>query len=253
MNELNFTSDSVKLLDSFQIPFRILHGNRLIHSNKISAEIADPLLYSVIDKSSAIWDEEIIDYIKISRSSLRVDVKRLNNNEHMMLRINYNGNSCHLIISIPDCRELSLKDCIKYINTVKKIERIFVVDDDPAVTQTFKYILDFLGYETVLFSDSPTALEAMKSEDFDLLLSDYNMPDINGFELVKKMLEIKPGLPVIICSGLMESYEEMFSSFSTGHHISLMKKPVSIKKMSDILEVMEFISKICSFCRDSLR
>jgi len=226
LDELNFTSDSVKLLDSFQIPFRILHGNKLIHSNKISSEITGKSLYSVIDKSSAIWDEEIIDYIKISRSSLRVDVKRLNNNEHMMLRINYNGNSCHLIISNHDFSELSFKDCIKYINTVKRIERIFVVDDDPAVMQTYKYILDFLGYETVLFSDSPTALEAMKSEDFDLLLSDYNMPDINGFELVKKMMEIKPVLPVIICSGLMESYEEMFNFFGTGHHISLMKKPV---------------------------
>jgi CheY-like chemotaxis protein len=253
LNELNFTSDSVKLLDSFQIPFRILHGNRLIHSNKISAEIADPSLYSIIDKSSAIWDEEIIDYIKISRSSLRVDVKRLNNNEHMMLRINYNGNSCHLIISIPDCRELSFKDCVKYINTVKRIEKIFVVDDDDSITQTYKYILDFLGYETVLFSDPRCAREAMKMADFDLLLSDFNMPEINGFELVKELMEIKPAIPVIICSGLIENYEEMFNSFGTGHHISLMKKPVSIKNMSDTLEVMEFISKICSFCRDSLR
>ncbi|PKL17285.1 MAG: hypothetical protein CVV49_11990, partial [Spirochaetae bacterium HGW-Spirochaetae-5] len=237
MDELNFTSDSVKLLDSFQIPFRILHGNRIVHSNRIAAESAHAYPVSITDKSSAVWDEEIIDYINISRSSLRVDVKRQNSNEHLMLRVNYNANSCYLIISNHDCGELSFKDCIKYINTMKRLENILVVDDDPAVIQTYKYIFDFLGYQTVLFSDSSDALKAFESTDFDLLFSDYNMPDINGFELVKKLIEIKPDIPVIVCSGLMDSYEDMFNSFGTGHHISLMKKPVSIKKMSDTLEV----------------
>lgn len=253
MDELNFTSDSVKLLDSFQIPFRILHGNKIVYSNGIAHEIGDAYPVSITDKSSVIWDEEIIDYIKISRSSLRVDVKRYRNNEHMMLRINYNGNSSYLVISSHDCGELSFKDCIKYINTMKSLENILVVDDDPAVIQIYKYILDFLGYQTVLFSDAPGAMEAFESTDFDLLLSDYNMPGINGFELVKKLMEIKPAIPVIVCSGMMDSYVDMFNSFGSGHHISLMKKPVSIKKMSDILEVIEFISKICSFCRDKGR
>lgn len=253
MDELNFTSDSIKLLDSLHIPFRIIQDNRIIHSNEISSEIEDSDITSLTDKSCLQWDEESIEYIRINHSRLRIDIKRKSSSEHMMLRINLNGNSSHLVVSNPDCRELSFKNYVKYINAGKNFENIIVVDDDPLVMEIYKYILDFLGYKTVLFSNPLLALETMKSADFDLLISDYNMPELNGFDFVKCLMEVKPMTPVVICSGLMDIYSDLFRYFGNDHHISLMTKPVTITKISNRLEVVEFITRLCSFCRENMK
>jgi len=253
LDELNFTSDSIKLLDSFTLPFRIIQGSKITYSNRIPAENAELNINSIMDKSYILWDDEIIDYLKINRSNLRVDIKRNGKTEHLVIRINYDGSSCSLVISNYECSELYFKECIEYINTCKDFENIIIVDDDPVIMQTYKYIFDFLGYNTVLFSNPLYALEAVKSTDFDLLLSDYNMPDLNGLDLVKSLIEIKPLVPVIICSGLIENFSDQFRIFGNENCISLMKKPVTITKLSDRLEVVEFISRFCSFCRENTK
>ncbi len=89
-------------------------------------------------------------------------------------------------------------------------ERILIVDDEEPVAGLLKNILEQLDYETTAVFDSARALEIFK-EDFkkiDLVLTDMSMPGMSGAQLAGKLLEIKPGLPIVLCTGFSEVVNE---------------------------------------------
>ena len=82
-------------------------------------------------------------------------------------------------------------------------EHILIVDDENAVTQVNRALLENLGYQTTTEGDSLRALEIIQAapERFDLLLTDQTMPGLTGSELAKAALEIRPEMPIILCTG----------------------------------------------------
>lgn len=79
--------------------------------------------------------------------------------------------------------------------------RILVVDDDPSVAISYRDVLIRVGFSVEVTYSSRTALWFIEKEDFDLVLTDLNMPELHGDELAKRIKKIKPDLPVIIMSG----------------------------------------------------
>jgi two-component system cell cycle sensor histidine kinase/response regulator CckA len=63
--------------------------------------------------------------------------------------------------------------------------------------------LESQGYRVTTFTDSNEAFEEFQrnSDDFDLLITDQTMPGLTGIELVKAILDLKPSLPIIMCTG----------------------------------------------------
>lgn len=95
-------------------------------------------------------------------------------------------------------------------------ERILVVDDEPPIARMIGKILGRLGYTAVIRTDSVEALELFRSgpEHFDLVMTDMTMPGMTGELLAEELLRIRPGLPVILCTGYStrlseEALEEM--------------------------------------------
>jgi len=85
-------------------------------------------------------------------------------------------------------------------------ERLLVVDDESELREMLQRILENLGY-TVTVADSPQqALEqfTIAPEDFDLLLTDMNMPGMDGADLIAKVRALRRDLPVILCTGFSE-------------------------------------------------
>ena len=82
-------------------------------------------------------------------------------------------------------------------------ERVLVVDDDRLLVTINKTRLENRGYQVTGFSDSREALEDFRSrpDDYDLLVTDQTMPGLTGAELAKAVLEIKPSMPIIMCTG----------------------------------------------------
>ncbi len=82
-------------------------------------------------------------------------------------------------------------------------ERILLVDDDENLVFSTELMLRQLGYNVISKTDPLLALEFFKSEheNFDLVITDQAMPQMNGIELAKKMAEIKPDIPIILCTG----------------------------------------------------
>jgi CheY-like chemotaxis protein len=84
-----------------------------------------------------------------------------------------------------------------------KGQRILVVDDEPAVCQFIETVLVQSGYRVVSFTDSVKAADFFKNErqSFSLVITDLNMPHLNGAELANRVQKCRAGMPIILASG----------------------------------------------------
>jgi PAS domain S-box-containing protein len=85
-------------------------------------------------------------------------------------------------------------------------ESIMLVDDEEVITRLERKILEGFGYRVTVFADSEAALQAFRDNPpgFDLVLTDMTMPQLNGDELAREILRIRPGMPIILCTGFSE-------------------------------------------------
>jgi len=85
-------------------------------------------------------------------------------------------------------------------------ERILFVDDEPTIAELARRILESSGYQVTTRTSSTEALELVRAEPraFDLLITDQDMPGISGLDLISRIRAQRPGLPVILCTGLAE-------------------------------------------------
>ncbi|MDD2490617.1 MAG: sigma-54 dependent transcriptional regulator [Bacteroidales bacterium] len=81
------------------------------------------------------------------------------------------------------------------------MEKILVVEDDKITRRLIKEILGRVGYEVVEAEDGVQGLEVFKSEKPDLVLTDYQMPVMNGLRLLSEIRNINPITPVIMLTG----------------------------------------------------
>jgi two-component system response regulator HydG len=85
------------------------------------------------------------------------------------------------------------------------MKRILIIDDDTYICKLLDKYLGKHGYETETALTGATALAKLKESDFDLVLSDYRLPDKDGFFILNHVKSKNPSVPVII----MTAYEEM--------------------------------------------
>ncbi len=78
---------------------------------------------------------------------------------------------------------------------------ILIIDDERAIRNVLKDILNNEGYTTVEASDGEAGLAQFSAGNYDLVLCDIKMPKIDGIEFLQKAKEINPDVPVIIISG----------------------------------------------------
>ncbi|KPK64452.1 Fis family transcriptional regulator [candidate division WOR_3 bacterium SM23_42] len=76
--------------------------------------------------------------------------------------------------------------------------RILVVDDEAIMRSSLTDWLMEDGYDVMAVADGYTAIDKVKSEEWDLAVVDLKMPKIDGLEVLKRLHKLKPGLPVII-------------------------------------------------------
>jgi len=94
--------------------------------------------------------------------------------------------------------------------TVKGNERILLIDDEEQIVSMEQQMLENLGYEVTARTDSTEALKefSQQPQNFDLVITDMTMPQMTGDELAQKLLNIKPDIPVILCTGFNEDITE---------------------------------------------
>ncbi|MBN9501566.1 MAG: hypothetical protein BGO01_00065 [Armatimonadetes bacterium 55-13] len=120
-------------------------------------------------------------------------------------------------------------------------ERIMYVDDDEALVLMIGRMLKRLNYDAVCFQDARQALKAFEDNpnEFDVVVSDLSMPLLDGPELVRKIKEIRPSVPVIMVTGYIRK-EDLEHAENLGIH-RLILKPNTVQEMGEVLH--EILSK----------
>jgi two-component system, cell cycle sensor histidine kinase and response regulator CckA len=82
-------------------------------------------------------------------------------------------------------------------------ERVLFVDDEPSIADLGRKGLERFGYDVTIRQSSPEALELFRNDPqrFDLVVTDMTMPQMTGDELAKKILSIRPDIPIVLCTG----------------------------------------------------
>ncbi len=116
-------------------------------------------------------------------------------------------------------------------------ERVLVVDDEKNITKITKKILTKYGYKVTIFNDSISAWEEFQKNhhSYDLVITDMTMPQMNGIELAKRIQEVKPDKPIIICSG----YSELINKDRASElGLYYLPKPVSVNDMAEVIRTV---------------
>lgn len=122
-----------------------------------------------------------------------------------------------------------------------RMERIVLVDDDSSTRRTTQQILEALGYQVDAYSSGPEALRAILRDPrpISLLLTDYDMPGLTGYELAQLVRAEYPTIPILISSGWTE--ESIMSNVDPDNRPPFLQKPYTLKslarKIREILDV----------------
>ena len=117
-------------------------------------------------------------------------------------------------------------------------KKILVVDDSPTVRQTVVMTLQRGGYKCVEAVDGLDALSVIKHHKFDLVITDLNMPSLNGFELTKELRsrEETKRIPIIILS--TESAQDKKDQGKRAGANSWIEKPFKANELLNVISLM---------------
>lgn len=88
------------------------------------------------------------------------------------------------------------------------MERILIVDDEEKIRTIIKKYAEFEGYETVEARDGMEAIQICREQDFDVIIMDVMMPELDGFSSCKEIRKGKD-IPVIMLSARGEEYDKI--------------------------------------------
>jgi DNA-binding NtrC family response regulator len=85
-------------------------------------------------------------------------------------------------------------------------EKIIFVDDEISIVKLYSNMLERLGYSVISETDPLRVVEHFQSNplEYDLVISDMTMPNLTGDRLAKELIEIRPDIPIIVCTGFSE-------------------------------------------------
>ena len=113
-------------------------------------------------------------------------------------------------------------------------KRILVAEDNPTNQKILKRLLRKSGCQCTVVENGKLAVEAVQKEDFDLVLMDCHMPEMDGYEATRKILALKPGAPPIIAVTANASDENQRLCRESGM-VDFLSKPVNLSRLQKAL------------------
>jgi two-component system, OmpR family, response regulator ChvI len=112
------------------------------------------------------------------------------------------------------------------------LKKILIVDDEPDITLTLGKGLKQGGYDVQVFNDPLVALSNFKPDIYDLLILDIKMPNMNGFELYRKLKEIDSKAKVCFITAFETYYEKFKQVFLPLEEVKgFIRKPIQIEDL----------------------
>lgn len=119
---------------------------------------------------------------------------------------------------------------------------ILIVEDEPDIITVLKRMLERNGFHIDAFTDSIQALANFKPSVYDLVIFDFKMKPINGFELYQEIIKIDPKIKVLFLSGDNDNYAEQIRSLPLLNPKQFLHKPIGMKQFIErVNEILDTI------------
>ena len=109
--------------------------------------------------------------------------------------------------------------------------KILIIDNDEDLLRALDRRLDSLGYHCQTANSGTQGLSEFSYGDYDLIITDLNMPSLDGVGLVKKIREFSV-VPVIIITGFRKEYASRLDQYSD---ITILRKPFEANQLIDLV------------------
>jgi DNA-binding response OmpR family regulator len=103
---------------------------------------------------------------------------------------------------------------------------VFVVDDEPIIASTLAAILNNSGFQATAFFRADEAMRAVESGAPNLLITDVDLPGMNGIELAVRFKTLCPDCKILLFSGQASTNDLLDSATLEGHQFELLAKPL---------------------------
>lgn len=113
-------------------------------------------------------------------------------------------------------------------------KRIFLLDDDELILESFSMLFTELGFDVTTCSDSSAGIALATVAEYDLILSDIRMPGLNGAQAIEAMKGLRPQARIFV----LTSYpgDPIVQAALAAGAQGVMKKPFEIAKILDLLK-----------------
>ena len=119
---------------------------------------------------------------------------------------------------------------------------ILLVDDEADVVDVERDLLECLGYKVSATTSSREAVSrfARNPDNYSLVITDYNMPELNGLELTSQLKHLSPQTPVVLISGYLNLNGEAARLAGVD---AAMTKPVQLKELGNVVKMALELSR----------
>ena len=115
------------------------------------------------------------------------------------------------------------------------MKKILVVDDERDLVETIKNGLEYYGFSVDGYTDPQKTLSEYQCGAYDLLLTDINIPKINGFQLYREILKKDHNVKVCFMTASDEYYGEFRMRFPDLDRTNFIRKPFGLSDLTKIL------------------
>jgi DNA-binding NtrC family response regulator len=112
------------------------------------------------------------------------------------------------------------------------MKRILIVDDHKEIRDLLSKFFLLNGYEVDTAEDGETAMEKVRRKGYDLVVTDYSMPKMDGMDLLRRLKMENPSLSVLMISGSMVG-ETFFTQMGADGFLT---KPLDLSSMKRLVE-----------------
>jgi CheY-like chemotaxis protein len=117
---------------------------------------------------------------------------------------------------------------------LQKKGQLLVVDDEKAIQRVLAEALSFIGYDVTLAGNGLEATTLFLTGSYDLVMTDFQMPLMNGWQLSRVVKEQSPSTPVIVITGFCD--DEQRKKLTTTSVDAIILKPFKLEEIENAVE-----------------
>lgn len=116
------------------------------------------------------------------------------------------------------------------------MRRIVVIDDEPLILRATRRLLQGLGYRVRTYADGRIAVELMRREPPDVVLVDLHMSEMDGIQVLRRLLALDRPPPVIVMSGDGRTLvRQRLDEVQLAERVGYLGKPFTVKELEEAL------------------